>query len=299
MRYDEIPICIPSWKRWDRKDNKTMTIIDEICSEQIKSRTYLFVRKDQYKQYAESFPHANIVVLPPVEGLATTRQYIADFTLDELKAPYCVDVDDDITAMGRVISDNGKPKCKASRTMFEDALNYAAAIAIDAMELSGCIIGGCHRQHFANTEGAVDTAYKVNAGPTPRHIVFQNVQRMREKGIKRDSAFDPTGDDVGLVAVCAKARQDFFHIPCVVYSYVSDSENSVIRNEENCRSLAAYEQEQLMRYPMGRKYMRVPFRFEDGSYRFSDIDFQKYRRVTGAATYAVKLNEIRGLPEWT
>ena len=300
MSYDyrEMPICIPSWKRWSRAENKTMSIIEECCSSDLRDRVRVFVRADQERQYRESFPEASIVVLPEVNGLATTRQFIADYTLDVLRSPYCIDMDDDITSMGRVFMVDGKPRIKEGRGMFEAALNFAASIAVDAMELSGCIVGGCHRRHFANTDDAVSVAYKVNAGPTPRQVVFQDVARMRRLGIRRDPAFDPTGDDVGLVAVCAEARQDFFHIPCVVYGFVDDSVNSVVRNDGNRRQLAAYEEQQLMRYPMGRRYMRVPFRFEDGAYRFSDIDFARYRKATGAPTYKVPLSGVEGLAEW-
>ena len=40
------PICIPSYKRWDRKDNKTLTKIIESCGPMVQARTYVFVRKD-------------------------------------------------------------------------------------------------------------------------------------------------------------------------------------------------------------------------------------------------------------
>ena len=212
MDYLDIPICILSWKRWERSENKTMTIIDEYCSEQMQERTFLFVRAEQEEQYRRSFPKANIVVLPHVEGLSMTRQFIADYTLDELGSPYCIDVDDDITAIGRIHVEGGKLKSRATKETFEDSLNFAARIALDAMERSDCIIGGCHRMHFSKSVEAVKVAYKVNAGPTPRHIVFQNVRMMRERGIERDPIFDPTGDDVGLVAVCAKKSQNFFHV---------------------------------------------------------------------------------------
>lgn len=292
MRATDIPICIPSYRRWDRKANKTLDIIEKCCSQQLRERTYVFVRREQADLYRQSFPEFNLVVLPEVKGLSTTRQFIADYTLDVLDSPYCIDMDDDITGIGMIRMVDGKAHDRGGRRTFEKCLNYASRIAVDAMELSGCVIGGLHRRHFSQSEAAAKTAYKVNAGPTPRHIVYQNVALMRALGLRRDPAFDPTGDDVGLVAVLAKARQSFFHIPCVVYSYVSDKENSVIRNDSNRRQLAAYEYRQLKRYPMGRSYLRIPFRFEDGSYKYSDIDFTKYRRCAGLPTYKVPLDQI-------
>lgn len=288
---EDIPICCPSYKRWSRRENKTMTIIDECCSDDMRERTYLFVRREQYDRYAENFPRLKIIKLPDVGGLSTTRQFIADYTIDVLKAPYNIDIDDDITNVGRIVIDGGKAHDRGTRETFEKSLNFASCIALDAFEQADCIIGGLRRRHFSATLNNARTAYYVNSGPTPRHIVYQNVKMMRDRGIRRDKRFDPTGDDVGLVAVCAAKRQNFFHIPCVVYGYVKDEKNSVIRNDGNRRQLAEYEMRQLMSYPMGRYYMRVPFRFDDGGYKFSDIDFAKYRRHTGLPMIKVQLSE--------
>lgn len=73
MRAKDIPICVPSYKRWDRKQNKTLDIIDRFCSKQMLERTYVFVRREQYDLYRKSFPNFKIVELPDVGGLSTTR----------------------------------------------------------------------------------------------------------------------------------------------------------------------------------------------------------------------------------
>lgn len=103
--------------------------------------------------------------------------------------------------------------------------------------------------------------------------------------------FDPTGDDVGFVAEIGKAKGNMFNIPCLAYSFVDDAVNSVIRNDENRKELAKYEEKCIKSYPM-RNYMRVPFTFEDGTYKFCDIDFAKYRKYTGVANINVPLEAV-------
>ena len=94
-KYPIFPICIPSYKRWDRKANTTLSKIIENCDEEIQRNTYVFVREEQAAAYRESFKTVNIVVLPPVNGLAGTRQYIVDYVTETLKKPYFIDLDDE------------------------------------------------------------------------------------------------------------------------------------------------------------------------------------------------------------
>ena len=54
--------------------------------------------------------------------------------------------------------------------------------------------------------------------------------------------------------------------------------NSVIRNDDNRRRLASQEYELLKKYPM-RNYLKITQTFEDGSYKFCDIDYGKYREI--------------------
>lgn len=41
-KYPIFPICIPSYKRWDRKANTTLSKIIENCDEEIQRNTYVF-----------------------------------------------------------------------------------------------------------------------------------------------------------------------------------------------------------------------------------------------------------------
>lgn len=287
------PVCIPSYKRFDRKANKTITRIIETSDSEIQNNTYVFVRREQAAAYRESFPCTNIVVLPEVNGLAGTRQYICDFVITDLKKPHFLDMDDDITDLKTVtISDDGKPcLSKAGEVAHGKIIRLGYAIAKVAFGLHGCALGSLRRVRFANEYTNTQTAYVTNKGATPRQVMYVNAHALQRKHIRRNMMFDPTGDDVGFVAEIAKARMNFFNIPCLAYSYVDDVVNSVIRNDGNRKTLAQYEYSCIKKYPMA-EYLRIPFTFEDGSYKFSDIDYTKYREKTGLKSEAVTLERF-------
>lgn len=286
------PICIPSYKRWKRKDNKTMAKIIEESDEEIQNNTWLFVRKEQYKYYAEEYPDTHIVVLPEVGGLASTRQYIEDYVYNVMKQPYFIDIDDDITTMNAVVLDNGKPRMTHKNEVTMGSLiRLSCEIAKMAFEKDACVLGKPHRARFANRVEATQTAYVTNKGGTPRSVTFVNAYMTHRLGIRRNMIFDPTGDDVGFVAEIGKKKGNMFNIPCLAYNFVDDEINSVIRNDQNRRALAEYEYDCLKQYPM-IDYLRIPFRYEDGGYKYSDIDFTKYRKITGLKSRAVSLKSF-------
>ena len=273
------PICIPSYKRWDRKENKTITNIIEHCDQGIQENTYVFVRAEQEQAYRENFPTINIVTLPKVNGLAGTRQYIQDYVISTLRKPYFIDMDDDIIQVKYVFHDpSGDHLSKSDETDFSQILRFGCAIARMAFEKSKCVLGNFHRVRFASNYPASQTAYVVNKGSTPRQITFVNARELFLRKIKRNLDFDETGDDVGFVAEICKKGGDMFQIPCLAYAFVDDAINSVIRNNENRRRLAAQEYALLKKYPM-RDYLKITQTFEDGSYKFCDIDYRKYREI--------------------
>jgi len=286
------PICIPSYKRWDRKDNKTMAKIIEQSDAEVRDKTYLFVREEQARLYRENYPDTKIVVLPHVNGLASTRQFIEDYMFEAMKEPYFMDIDDDITALKAVVLDKGKPRMSyVGEVSNGQLLRLGCEIAKMAFEKDSCVLGKPHRARFANSFGNTQTAYVTNKGATPRSVTYINAKEIRRRGIRRNMMFDPTGDDVGFVAEIGKARGSMFNISCIAYSYVDDEINSVIRNDQNRRTLARYEYDCLKKYPM-IDYLRIPFKYEDGSYKYSDIDFTKYRKITGLKSRTVTIEDF-------
>lgn len=287
--WEAFPICIPSYKRWDRDANRTLTKVIEPCSDDLKNNVFVFVRGEQADQYKQSYPWAHLVELPPVNGLAGTRQYIQDYVLDILGEPYFIDMDDDIQSLHYVhYKGAGKDAIAWLKdTSFEQVIRYSCAIARMAFEVDDCVLGNLHRRRFAQTaQGGINpsqVAYQVNRGSTPRQVLFTNAAKLRELGIERNLAFDETGDDMGFVAEIAQKGLNMFQIRSLAYEFVDDAINSVIRNDDNRRRLAAQEHELLLQYPI-RDYLRISQKFEDGSYRFSDIDFRKYVKEYGLDT---------------
>lgn len=285
------PICIPSYKRWKRKDNTTVAKIVERSDDEIREKTILFVRGDQADLYKKEYPNIKIVVLPSVGGLASTRQFIEDYMFEN-GFPYFIDIDDDITSLKAVVLDNGKPRTtRKDEVSIGSVIRLSCEIARIAFEEDECVLGKPHRMHYANTIENTQTAYITNKGATPRSVTFINARGIRRLGVRRNFMFDPTGDDVGFVAEIGKRKGSMFNIPCLAYSFVDDAVNSVIRNEENCRALAEYEYDCLKQYPM-IDYLRIPFRYPDGGYKFSDIDFAKYRKITGLKSRSVSAESI-------
>lgn len=292
-RWPLFPICIPSYKRWDRKENKTITTIIEKCGPEAQAKTYVFVRAEQEAAYMDSFPTVNIVKLPEVHGLAGTRQYIQEYVVKVLKMPYFIDMDDDITQLKYVFHDEeGDHLSKAGETDYEQILRLGCAIARMAFEESGCLLGNFHRVRFASNYPASQTAYVVNKGSTPRQVTFVNGKGLTLRGINRNLEFDETGDDVGFVAEICKAHGDLFQIPCLAYAFVDDAVNSVIRNDGNRRRLAEQEYELLRKYPMGRDYLKITQTYDDGSYKFSDIDYKRYRELCNRPKTEVTLDSF-------
>ena len=291
-RWGAFPICIPSYKRWDRKENKTITGIIEKCDAELQANTHVFVRAAQEQAYRASFPTVNIVALPEVHGLAGTRQYIQDYVISTLRKPYFIDMDDDITQLKYVFHDPaGDHLSKAEETNYSQIIRLGCSIARMAFEESRCVLGNFHRVRFASNFPASQMAYVVNKGSTPRQVTFVNAKELTLRGVKRNLDFDETGDDVGFVAEICKRGCDMFQIPCLAYAFVDDAVNSVIRNDGNRRRLAAQEYALLRRYPM-RDYLKITQTFEDGSYKFSDIDYGMYRKICGRPKREVTIEEF-------
>lgn len=81
------PICIPTYKRWSREDNKALSFL-ELYQPDIRDNIHIFVRPEQAQAYHESFPWVHIVVLPAqIQGLASTREYIC---CDDFRGEYFV-----------------------------------------------------------------------------------------------------------------------------------------------------------------------------------------------------------------
>jgi hypothetical protein len=297
------PICIPSFNRFTPEKNKTIENVIKNCDKNIKENTYVFVRENQYDDYVKAFGNygINIVKLPFAENgvrtrLVETREAMSDYVYNVLKKPYMIDVDDDITSLKYVYFDESDGKTKLSlkdEGNNSEIIRLGCQIAKYAFEEEKCVLGNFRRVRFANNLEYSQNCLLINAGATPRQFSFVNSKYMHENNIKRDICFNSTGDDIGFVAEIAKNKLNMFNICCLTYSYVDDAINSVIRNDDNRKELASYEFKCLKQYPI-KYYLRVPFTYEDGSYKFSDIDFGKYVKYNNLISKKVPLVIFKG-----
>ena len=62
--------------------------------------------------------------------------------------------------------------------------------------------------------------------------------------------------------------------------------------DSNRRQLAAYEEQCLMQYDLGKHYLKRTFTFYDGSYKFGDIDWRAYHRFTNTKPSRIMLEEL-------
>ena len=290
------PICIPSYKRWAEKDNKTLEII-KTCDDDIKASTFVFVRPDQYEKYAESFNFVHIVRLPAeIKGLTGTREFICWYVLHELKQDIFMDLDDDIKYITWMFYDEDKNCTKHSVSLthrVSDTIRLGFNLAEYVFNrVPNAVLGSFRRQRFCQNVENSQTLAIINRGATPRQCMFVNCKRLEEMGIHRNLIFDPTGDDVGFCAEILQHDGALFNIPCLGYDFVDDAVNSVIRTDANRKELAAYEEQCLMQYDFGKHYMKRTFTFEDGSYKFCDIDWKSYHKFKGTKPHTIMLEEL-------
>lgn len=289
------PILIPSYKRYNKQDNKTLCMLEKM-SEQSKKYVFVFVRQEQYELYKKEFPWANVVSLPSeISGLAQTREYMCWYSLKVLYSPIFIDMDDDIIRLDYIHTDNGKT---SKHTLIneenpETILATACKIADEVFSrYPKTVMGGLRRQRFCQGIDNSQTCAFINRGATPRQVMVINAQRAHILGIHRNIMFNPTGDDVGFCAEILQNGGELFNIPCLSYDFVDDAVNSVIRNDENRRNLASYEELCLMKYEFGQHYMKKTFTFKDGSYKFCDIDWRAYHKYKHSAYGALLLEAI-------
>lgn len=290
------PICIPTYKRWSREDNKALSFL-ELCQPDIRDNIHIFVRPEQVQAYHESFPWVHIVVLPAqIQGLASTREYICWYVLNVLHEPIFMDMDDDVTYLLYLWYDETKQFSHYSRGIEQRhsetirlGFNLAQYVFNKAPKT---VLGGLARKRFIHKPENSQRMASINQGATPRQCMFVNAKRLDEMGIHRNFMFDPTGDDIGFCAEILQHGGELFYMNCLGYEFIDDAINSVIRNDSNRRQLAAYEEQCLMQYDLGKHYLKRTFTFDDGSYKFGDIDWRAYHRFTNTKPSRIMLEEL-------
>lgn len=289
-------IFCPSYNRPDFVSAKLFRTF----SEEVKKKIHIVVRSEQYEAYKKQNPEFHVLPIPedyPINGLASTRQFIYEYAVEH-KYSMIIDMDDDIKYIAYMydgVSGTGHPCSKHTiqidrekdPLLEQKVLLMAAKLSREVFKnYPDVYLGNIRRRRLSQAVDNAKLKYIINAGPTPRQVTFINVKGLHKADIDRDvKRFDRHGDDIGFCAVILKAGGSLFNIPCLTYDYVSEKCDSVIRTPETEKELHAYEYRMLQKYPI-RDYLRISFRDEEGNYMWGDIDYRKLHKIRG--TKAIK-----------
>jgi hypothetical protein len=260
-------------------------------------KIHLVVRPEQAKAYRKANPNLHILPIPksfhlPVNGLASTRQFIFEYAVEH-RLSAIIDMDDDIKNLAYMfdgVSGTGNPCSKhtvradreADPLLQQKVLTMAGVIAREVFRNhKGVYLGNIRRQRMSQHIENSKLKYIIDSGPTPRQVTLINVKGLYKAHINRDMVFDRHGDDIGFCAVILANGGHCFNIPCLTYDYVSEKCDSVIRTPETEKELHRYEWEMLQKYPI-KDYLKTSFRDADGDYMWGDVDWTKYHKIQGS-----------------
>ena len=264
-------------------------------SPEVRKKVHIVVRKEQYEDYKKANPEFDVISLGdyPVDGLASTRQFIFEYAVEH-RYPLVIDMDDDIKNIAYMyngVSGTGN-KCskhtiKIDREedplLQQKVLLMAGYIARQVFrEHPDVMLGNIRRQRLSQNPDNAKLKYIVDCGPTPRQVTIMNVKGLHRMGINRNTKrFDRHGDDIGFCAEILKNGGHLFNIPCLTYDYVSEKCDSVIRTPETEKELHAYEYRMLQKYPI-KDYLRTTFKDDEGNYMWGDVDWRKFHKLHGS-----------------
>lgn len=291
---DLFHIFVPSY---NRPEFVTAEMFKNFSSEALE-KVHIVVRPEQAKAYRKANPNLHILPIPkdfhlPINGLASTRQFIFEYARDH-RYPYIIDMDDDIRNLAYMydgISGSGT-KCskhtiradrEADLLLEQKVLQEACVIAKEIFRSNKRVyLGNIRRQRMSQHVENAKLKYIIDSGPTPRQVTLLNVKGLTKAGIDRDMIFDRHGDDIGFCAVILANGGSLFNIPCLTYDYISEKCDSVIRTPETEKELHKYEWDMLQKYPI-KDYLRVSFKDDEGNYMWGDINWQAYHKLHGTS----------------
>ena len=258
---------------------------------EVLEKVHIVVRPEQYKAYKKANPEFDIISLGdyPVNGLASTRQFIYEYAVEH-KYSTIIDMDDDITNLSYLFSalnGSGNPCSKHSFVRYDYAKDFYQKILLLGSYIArgvfkqhpDVVLGNLRRQRLSMDPDNAKLKYIVDCGPTPRQVTFMNIKGLKRLGIDRDvERFDRHGDDIGFCAVILSNGGHCFNIPCLAYDYISEKCDSVVRTPETEKELHAYEYAKLQEYPI-KNYLRTTFKDEEGNYMWGDIDWRKFHKL--------------------
>lgn len=293
---DDMPyIFIPSYNRPDFEIAKRIL---PMFSKSALEKVYIVVRKEQFREYARVNKRLQYLCIPPggVSGVGSTRQWLLDYAIEK-RMPVIMDIDDDIKYLqflynvhnkrGEVVSAHTGVKDWADDSRIpQKVLQLTGRISRRLFKLHPeVVLGNIRKQRFSNHAACAQTMYQINKGPTPRQTKIINVRAAHKNNLRMPEEFNLHGDDIGYAAHVLEQGFSCFNIPCLCYDYVDDAVNSVVRDPSQPESKAnrrlhKLEYDALQQMDI-KNYLRETFKFDDGQYKFGDINWQQYHKLEG------------------
>lgn len=261
---------------------------------------WVFVRKSQARDYrAAGTPREHMVIMPDakVPTLGDTRNWMMRWAARE-GFTQVFDWDDDVFRIGRKLPEGTRHqswKATGNDDPWFDGPGFweeASRLARQVFKLyPGTVVGSIQNQRWASS-----LTLQVQCGKTPRRTKILNVQRLVENDLWCPPEFRFHGEDIGNTAMYLQYGWEVFTICNLVYDFVSETDVNLpstlrSRDEDRNRAVHAQEYKDLMRYDI-KDYLRVNKAYDDGSYMYGDVDWRKFRKVTGQASYQHEFRPI-------
>lgn len=291
----QFPLLIPSY---NRPGAPTIQLAQQLLRDEYP--WWAIVRKSQARDYLDAgIPRDNLLIFSDarIPNVGTTRNVLLKWAHRE-GFTHVFDWDDDISRIGRKLPDGTRHqswKSSGNDDPWFDGPGYweeASRLARQVFRLyPGTVAGSIQNQRWASS-----LTVQVQCGKTPRRTKILNVERIMENGLLVPKHFATHGDDIGATALYLQYDWQVFTICNLVYDFVSETDvnlPSTLRDRDEDKNKAIHEQEftDLQRYDIA-DYLRVTKKYPDGSYMYGDVDWRKFRKLTGQASYTHEFSPI-------
>ena len=291
----EFPLLIPSY---NRPNAPLLGLAGKLLADDYP--WWVFVRRSQARDYrAAGVPRQHMVVMPDekIGTLGATRNRMLRWARRE-GFRYVFDWDDDVARIGRKLPDGTRHeswKSTGNDDPWFDGPGYwqeASRLARQVFQMyPSTVVGSIQNQRWASS-----LTVQVQCGKTPRRTKILHVDRMVDSELFCPPEFRFHGEDIGNTAMYLENGFQVFTICNLVYDFVSETDVNLpstlrSRDEEKNRAIHAQEYEDLMQYEI-KDYLRVNKAYPDGAYMYGDIDWRKFRKVTGQHSYTHEYTHI-------
>lgn len=294
MTDNRLPLLIPSY---NRPNAPLVRLAKDLL---VDYPWWVFVRKSQAREYrAAGTPREHMVIMPDakVGTLGDTRNWMMRWATRE-GFRHVFDWDDDVARIGRKLEDGTRHqswKSTGNDDPWFDGPGYweeASRLARQVFRLyPGTVAGSIQNQRWASS-----LTLQVQCGKTPRRTKILNVERLVENELWCPPEFRFHGEDIGNTAMYLQYDWQVFTICNLVYDFVSETDVNLpstlrSRDEDENHAVHAREYMDLMEYDIA-EYLRVNKAYPDGSYMYGDVDWRKFRKVTGQHSYTHDFTNI-------